>query len=325
MLRNVSRTGRLTATVALGTTLALTLAACNRDSGGTDGEGGDGGAADGASVTLSLSTLNNPFFVDVRDGAQSAADELGIELEVVDAQNDSTAEANQVANSVTGGAEGLIINPVDSDAAGAGIGPAVQADLPVVAVDRAVNGAEVDSLVSSDNVAGGKQAADALAAAIGEKGEVIVLQGVAGTSASRDRGEGFAEGIAAYPDIEVVATQTANFDRAEALDVATNLLQSHPDAVGVFAENDEMALGAVQALGDRAGDDVAVVGFDGTDDALAAVQEGTMVATIAQQPVELGKQAVEVMSQVLAGESVDAEIPVPVETVTSDNVADFVK
>lgn len=324
MLSRHGRTGRLTGTVAIGAALALTLTACNRDTGGSGGEGGDGAEA-GASVTLSLSTLNNPFFVDVRDGAQAAADELGIELEVVDAQNDSAAESNQVANSVTGGAEGLIINPVDSDAAGASVGPAVQADLPVVAVDRAVNGAEVDSLVSSDNVAGGRQAADALAAAIGEKGKVIVLQGVAGTSASRERGKGFAEGIAEYPDIEVVATQTANFDRAEALDVATNLLQSHPDAVGIFAENDEMALGAVQALGDRAGDDVSVVGFDGTDDGLAAVQEGTMAATIAQQPDELGRQAVEAMSTILDGGTVDAEIPVPVETVTADNVADFVQ
>ncbi|WP_344007628.1 substrate-binding domain-containing protein, partial [Isoptericola halotolerans] len=168
-------------------------------------------------------------------------------------------------------------------------------------------------------------AAEALAAAIGEEGTVIVLQGVAGTSASRDRGQGFADGIAEFGDIEVVATQTANFDRAQALDVATNLLQSHPDTVGIFAENDEMALGALQALGDRAGDDVMVVGFDGTDDGLAAVEAGTLVATIAQQPTELGRQAVEVMSRVLAGEAVDAEIPVPVQTVTTENVGDFLQ
>lgn len=316
-------TGRLTTAIALSATLALTLTACNRDAGDNGGEAtGDGGAS-GASITLSLSTLNNPFFVDVRDGAQAAADELGIDLEVVDAQNDSTTEANQIANSVTGGADGLIVNPVDSDAAGAAVGPAVTAGLPIVAVDRAVNGAEVDSLVSSDNVAGGKQAAQALAAAIGEKGKVVVLQGVAGTSASRDRGQGFAEGIAEFPGIEVVATQTANFDRAQALDVATNLLQSHTDAVGIFAENDEMALGAVQALGDRAGKDVFVVGFDGTDGGLDAVADGTMVATIAQQPAELGREAVGVMARILAGEQVEKEVPVPVTTVTSDNVADF--
>ena len=310
-----SNTQKVVMSVVTSLALATTLTACNR--------GGD--AASGQQVTLSLSTLSNPFFVDVRDGAQDAADELGLTLDVVDAQDDSATQADQVANAITGGAAGVIINAVDSDAAGAAVAPALSDDLPVIGVDRAVNGADITSLVSSDNVAGGKQAADALAAAIGEKGKVIVLQGVAGTSASRDRGQGFAEGIAAYPDIEVVATQTANFERAEGLDVATNLLQSNPDAVGIFAENDEMALGAIQALGDRAGSDVFVVGFDGTDDGLAAVEAGTLAATIAQQPTELGKQAVQLMKQVLDGEQVAKNAPVPVQTVTEDNVTDFLQ
>jgi ribose transport system substrate-binding protein len=304
---------RTTAALALGLGVALAATGCNR------GEE----AASGGNVTLAVSTLNNPFFVDLRDGAQAAADAEGITLDVVDAQNDSATQSNQLANASTGGTDGVIINPVDSDAAAAGVAPLVESNVPVVAVDRAVNGAEVASLVSSDNVAGGKQAADELAKAMGEKGKVIVLQGVAGTSASRDRGAGFEEGIKAYPDIEVVAKQTANFDRAQALDVATNLLQANSDVTGIFAENDEMALGAVQALGDRAGKDVFVVGFDGTEDALAAIEDGTMAASIAQQPSELGKRAVELMAQLLAGETVESNVPVPVTTVTKENVADF--
>jgi ribose transport system substrate-binding protein len=152
-----------------------------------------------------------------------------------------------------------------------------------------------------------------------------VLQGVAGTSASRDRGQGFEEGIAEFPDIEVVAMQPANFDRAEGLDVATNLLQSNPDVVGIFAENDEMALGALQALGDRAGADVFVVGFDGTDDGLAAIEEGTLHGTIAQQPAELGRVGVEQALAIINGEDVDAEQSVEVVTVTADNVGDFLQ
>ena len=120
-------------------------------------------------------------------------------------------------------ADAVILNAVDSDAAGPAAKALNEADVPIVAVDRAVNGADVASFVASDNVAGGEQAAKALAEAIGEKGEVIVLQGVAGTSASRDRGEGFTKGISAYPDITVVAQQTANFDRATALDVTIHL------------------------------------------------------------------------------------------------------
>ncbi|MHA7263129.1 substrate-binding domain-containing protein [Arthrobacter sp. TMN-37] len=296
--------------------LVLGVAACNRG-------GGDDAASGGDSVTLAVSTLNNPFFVELRDGAQTAADEAGINLDVIDAQNDSATQTNQLATASSSGTDGVIINPVDSDAAAASVAPLVESGTPIVAVDRTVNGAEIQSLVSSDNVAGGKQAADELARAMGEKGKVIVLQGVAGTSASRDRGAGFTEGLKAYPDIEVVAQQTANFDRAEALNVATNLLQSNPDVTGIFAENDEMALGAIQALGDRAGSEVSVVGFDGTEEGLVAIQEGTLTATIAQQPAELGKRSVEVLVQVLNDESVDATVPVPVTTVNEENVGEF--
>ncbi|GAB3550761.1 D-ribose ABC transporter substrate-binding protein [Arthrobacter tumbae] len=306
---------RKAAVLTMSLALAFSATACNR--------GGEEGTEGSASATLALSTLNNPFFVELRDGAEAAAEEAGIELEVVDAQNDSATQTNQLATAATSGTDGVIINPVDSDAAAAAVAPLIDGDIPVVAVDRAVNGAEVESLVSSDNVAGGKQAADELAKAMGEEGQVIVLQGVAGTSASRDRGAGFEEGIAAYPNIEVVAMQTANFDRAEALNVATNLLQANPDVTGIFAENDEMALGAIQALGDRAGSEVTVVGFDGTEDGLAAIEAGTMTATIAQQPAELGKRSVEVLQQVLAGETVEATIPVPVTTVNSENVGEF--
>jgi ribose transport system substrate-binding protein len=306
---------RSTAVLALGLTVALGATGCNRGEEGASGE----------KVTLAVSTLNNPFFVDLRDGATEAAEAAGMTLEVVDAQNDSATQTNQLATAATSGVQGVIINPVDSDSAAAAVSPLLENDVPVIAVDRAVNGAEIASLVSSDNVAGGKQAADELAKAMGEKGKVIVLQGVAGTSASRDRGAGFEEGIKAYPDIEVVAKQTANFDRAQALDVATNLLQANSDVTGIFAENDEMALGAIQALGDRAGTDVKVVGFDGTEDALAAIQAGTMTATIAQQPSELGKRSVELMAQLLAGETVESNVPVPVTTVNEENVEEFIQ
>ncbi|WP_185972544.1 substrate-binding domain-containing protein [Georgenia yuyongxinii] len=308
---------------ALAAAAALTLAACGgQDSNNPTGDEAttSGGAASGATIGLALSTLNNPFFVSLRDGAQAAADEAGVELTVTDARDDATQQADQVANFLTQQLDAVVINPVDSDAAGPIVSPLVSGNVPVVAVDRAVNGAEVNAFVASDNVEGGKLAADALAAAIGEKGQIIVLQGVAGTSASRERGQGFTEGIGAYPDIEVVATQPADFDRAQGLDVATNLMQANPDVVGIFAENDEMALGAIQALGDRAGKDVFVVGFDGTDDAQTAIKAGTMQASIAQQPEELGKSAVETALKLINGEDVEATISVPVVVLTKDKL-----
>src|SRR5699024_5279470 len=223
---------RTSAAVTVGLALVLGTAACNR------GES----AAEGGSATLAVSTLNNPFFVDLRDGAQAEAEAQGIELSVADAQNDSATQANQLATAATNGSAGVIINAVDTETAEAGLAPVVEAGLPIVAVDRAVGDTKVASFVASDNVAGGEQGAKALAEALGGKGKIIVLEGVPGASATNERGEGFDKGLAGYADIDVVSSQTANFDRAEALDVVTNLVQSNPDAVGVLAMNDEMAL-----------------------------------------------------------------------------------
>ncbi|MCL3861597.1 substrate-binding domain-containing protein [Actinotalea sp. K2] len=307
---------------ALTLAAALALTACSADDADSPETGDTGGTetTGDVSIGLALSTLNNPFFVSLRDGAQAAADEAGVELVVTDARDDATQQADQVQNFLTQQLDAVLINPVDSDAAGPIVAPLVTGDVPVVAVDRGVNGAEVDAFVASDNVLGGTLAADALAEAIGEEGQVIVLQGVAGTSASRERGQGFTEGISAYPGIEVVAMQPADFDRAQGLDVATNLLQANPDVVGIFAENDEMALGAVQALGARAGQDVFVVGFDGTDDGMTAIEAGTMHASVAQQPEELGRAAVEAALALIAGDDVEETVSVEVVAVTRDSM-----
>jgi len=306
---------RMTALVAVAALIVAGTAGCAR---GADASGNP-------KVVLAVSTLNNPFFVELRDGAQAAADEAGLDLFIVDAQNDSATQADQLSTALSGGTQAVILNPVDSDAASSSVGALNGANIPVIAVDRTVNDAALTSMVASDNVAGGTQAADELAKSMGESGSIIVLQGVSGTSASRERGEGFDAGIKAYPNITVIAKQTANFDRAEALDVTTNLLQAHSDVAGVFAENDEMALGAIQALGSRAGTDVKVVGFDGTADGLAAIEEGTLVATIAQQPAKLGQLAIELAARIIAGETVEQTVPVAVVSVTTDNVNDFAR
>ncbi|MEU4027546.1 ABC transporter permease/substrate-binding protein [Streptomyces anulatus] len=274
-------------------------------------------------VGMSLSTLNNPFFVQMKEGAQAEAEKAGIDLTVTDAQNDASQQANQLQNFTSSGVSSIIVNPVDSDAVGPGVRSANKADIPVIAADRGVNKADTATLVASDNVAGGKLAADALADKLGGKGSIVILQGTAGTSASRERGAGFAEGLKAYPDIKVVAKQPADFDRTKGLDVMTNLIQSHPGVTGVFAENDEMALGAAKALGGKAGKSVQVVGFDGTPDGLKAVEAGTLYASVAQQPAELGKIAVQNAVKAAKDEKVESTVKVPVKVVTRENVADF--
>lgn len=308
----IKKTFRAALAIVCAGTLMAGTAAC----GSTSSSGGD-------KVALLVSTLNNPFFVDLRDGAQAAAKDLGVDLVVSDAQNDSSTQQNQAQNAQSQGAKAVIINPVDSDAASPAVAPLLSSNLPVISVDRSVTGEDVTSHIASDNVAGGAQAADELAKAVGEKGKVIILQGTPGAASTRDRGDGFKKEIKKYSGIEVVAEQTANFDRAEALDVTTNLMQSNPDVVGIYAENDEMALGAIQSLGSKAGTDVKIFGFDGTEDGLKAVSDGTMVGTIAQQPKELGKKAVEAAVKAIKGESVEKTESIEVKTVTKENVADF--
>ncbi|MFJ2195126.1 substrate-binding domain-containing protein [Streptomyces violaceusniger] len=277
--------------------------------------GSSGGAS--TKVGLSVSTLNNPFFVQLKAGAQEEAKRAGVSLTVTDAQNDASQQANQIQNFTSQNMKSIIINPVDSDAAGPSVRAADKAGIPVLAADRGVNKAEIATLVASDNITGGKLAAKTLAERLGKKGTILVLQGTPGTSASRERGKGFAEGLKAYPDIKVVGKQTADFDRAKGLDVTTNLLQGHPGIDGIFAENDEMALGAVKALGSKAGKSVDVVGFDGTPDGLKAVENGSLAATVAQQPKELGRMVVRNAVKAAKGQKIDGTVKVPVKVVTA--------
>lgn len=270
------------------------------------------------SVGIAVSTLNNPFFVDLVQGAQDKADELGINLQVADAGDDSAKQASDIEDLVSSGIQVLIVNPCDSDAVAPAVESAIEAGVQVIAVDRVVNGVEVACSIASDNVLGAQLAADYLVSLVGEGAVCAELQGVLGASATVDRGTGFHN--VADTKLNVVASQTANFNREEGLSVMEDMLQANPEIACVFAHNDEMALGALEALD---GKDVKIAGFDATADALAAVQAGTMAATVAQQPALMGATAVEKALALVNGEAVDASVPVEVALVTAENVADF--
>ncbi|WP_329788429.1 substrate-binding domain-containing protein [Lentzea sp. DG1S-22] len=300
--------------------IALTLGAAALLATGCSGTGASGGSD--ITIGLAVSTLNNPFFVELQRGAQEMADQLGAKLTVVDAQNDATNQVNQVQTLVTQGVKAIILNPVDSKQAAPAAKAAETANIPLISVDRAVEGGKVAAEVASNNVSGGSLAAIELGRAT--SGEVAHLKGISGASASRDRGQGFEQGLNSG-SIKVVATAVADFDRAKGLNETTNLLQGHPGIKGIFAENDEMALGAIKALGARAGKDVMVVGFDGTPDGLKAVQDGTLTATIAQQPELLGSKAVEQAVRAAKNEPVQQVVDVEVKVITKQNVAEFIK
>lgn len=281
-----------------------------KESSSDSGDGEDGNAGSGA-IGLAVSTLNNPFFVTLSEGAKDAAKETDAQLIVVDAGDDAAKQTSDIEDLISRNISVLIVNPVDSDAVAPAVKDAVAKGIKVVSVDRVVNGVDVDCAIASDNVAGAEAATEYLVSLTGEDAKTAELQGVSGASATIDRGEGFHN--VADEKLDVVSSQTANFNRSEGMTVMENMLQANPDIQGVFAHNDEMALGAVEAIGNK---EIYVVGFDATDDALTAVAEGRMAATVAQKPDLMGATAVETALKLMAGESVEKEIPVEVELIT---------
>lgn len=271
-------------------------------------------ASSKGSIGLSVSTQNNPFFVTLVEGAEEQAKALDLDLIVVDAGDDVVKQINDIDDLVSKNVKVIIVNPVDSDAVAPAVRLAKAAGIKVIAVDRAVNGESVSCQIASDNVMGARLGGEYMVKLIGDGAKVAELEGVLGASATIDRGEGFHQAANAA-NFDIVARQTANFNRAEGLNVTENILQAHPDIVGIFAHNDEMALGAAKAVA-SSGKDIVIVGFDATDDGLAAVKDGSMAGTVAQQPGLMGKQAVDVALDLINGKTVPASLPVEVALIT---------
>ena len=300
---------KILALMVIGTML-VTMGGCNAIT--IDGEENVREGSSGNVIGFSVSTLNNPFFVTLTEGAKKASSEKNVELVVVDAGDDAAKQTSDIEDLVSRNVGVLIVNPVDSDAVAPAVKSAMSQGIKVIAVDRGVNGVDVDCQIASDNVAGARMATEYLMELVGEGAKVAELQGVPGASATIDRGEGFHQ--VADKSLQVAASQTANFNRAEGMTVMENILQSDGAIKGVFAHNDEMALGAVEAVA-ASGKDIKIVGFDATDDAQKAVKDGKMAATVAQKPDKMGETAIETAVKIMAGETVDKSIPVEVELI----------
>jgi ribose transport system substrate-binding protein len=307
------------------TRIIAALAACLMGLSACSNQGPDTGAGAAAStaaapgpvtVGLSISTMNNPFFVALREGAEAEAKALGINLITVDAQNDPAKQIAGVEDLIQKKVPVILLNPTDSDAVANVVKEATAAGIKVISLDRAVNGAAVSSHIASDNAVGGRMAGEFLLQKLGDKGHLVELEGIPGSSAARERGEGFAAAIAGKPDVKLVAEQPANFDRAQGLSVMENILQGTKDIQGVFAQNDEMALGAERAIEEAGLKNVAIVGFDATPDAVAAVKAGKLAATVQQKPELIGKMGVDTAKQLIDGKPVEPNIPVPLALVT---------
>jgi ribose transport system substrate-binding protein len=281
-------------------------------------------------VALVLKTLNHPFFVDMRRGAQEAADRLGVTLQVQAAEREIDVEKQMqiVENLIQTGIQALCITPSGSREIVSALVKARDARVPIVVVDTRLDRAAADAagvhtatFVGSDNYAGGKLAGEYLVKASGGRARVAILEGIPGHETADSRLRGFKDAVASSPGISIVASQPANWERDLGFNVFQNMLQAHADIDHVFAASDLMALGAVEAIAaaGRTGR-IRVVGFDALDDAKKAIAAGTMAASIAQFPSEMGRIAVESAVKVLRGETVPPDIGVRLELVTKDNV-----
>lgn len=276
-------------------------------------------------IGLSMNTQTNPFFVDVKDGVQKAADENGITLYITDAQDDPTTQMKDIENLITKKPDAIIIDTCDSDAIVSSVEACNEAGIPVFTMDRQSNGGEVISHIGYDAIKSGKIAGQYLVDTLGGKGKIVEIQGIMGTNVAQNRSAGFNEIIAANPGMEIVSTQVADFDRAKAMSVMENILQANPKIDGLYAANDEMLLGALEAI-DAAGrlDEITMIGCDAIDDTLEAIKSGKVEATIAEPPFFLGKAILNTAFDYLEDKTVEKSITLDNSLVTKDNVATLV-
>jgi ribose transport system substrate-binding protein len=292
---------------------------------------GDTGSAGGdvKSVALVLKTLNHPFFVDMRRGAQDAADKLGVRLQVQAAEREIDVEKQMqiVENLIQTGIGALAITPSGSREIVSALVKARDAKVPIIVVDTRVDakaaadaGVTTETFVGSDNYEGGRLAGNYVVKVSGGKARVGILEGIPGHETGDSRLRGFRDAVQGTPGIAIVASQPANWERDQGFNVFQNMLQAHPDIDAVFAASDLMALGAIEAIA-AAGKTgkIRVVGFDALDDAKKAIAAGTMEASVAQFPYEMGRVAVESAVKAMRGERLPPDINVKLELVTKEN------
>lgn len=275
---------------------------------------------DSFKIGYSINTLNNPFFVQVKEAAEKAANEAGVDLSIINANSDLSTQMNGIEDLIQQQIDVLIIDPVDSEGSVPSVIAANEAGIPVITTGRRIEGGEVATHLGYDEVKNGETAGNYLAELIKEEGKVIELQGTTGTDVARQRSEGFQQAMNNYPNIEIVASQSADFDRAEALTVVESILQSNPDVIGLYAANDEMGLGALQAIESANIADFFIVSNDGTEEALQSVANGGLAGTMAISPDEYGLKTIETAVEIAAGKSAPEFIELPSNLINVDNV-----
>ena len=287
-------------------------------------EPGAQGSSGGTTIGFTNLDSSYPFFAQIEAGLREAAAEAGIDLVAMDALNSTFMQSAQIDDFVADGVDAIIVVPVDAVAIVPAVMAAGQAGIPVLAVDRTANSQAVTSVIASDNVAGARTAGEVLFGAMGGSGKVVEIMGDLAVSTARQRSEGFQEALDAAPGITRSARGSAFWETAEAAAITTRALGRDSDIGGVFAAAGDMLEGAVWAV-DAAGmtGQVKVVGFDTSLPILAAVRDGRIAATIAQQPRLMGRIALETAIAAAIGEPVAPFVPTDTILVTAETIDAF--
>jgi ABC-type sugar transport system substrate-binding protein len=277
-------------------------------------------------IAIVVSTLNNPWFVFLAERAQAKASELGYESKVFDSQNNTAQETDHFENALASGYDAILFNPTDADGSIVNVKNATAAGVPVFCMDREVNANNVaTSQILSDSYSGCVSIAKYFVETLNKKGKYVEILGMVGDNNTWNRSKGFHSVVDHYPELKMVAQQSADFDRNKAMEVLESILQAQPDIDAVFCGNDAMAMGAYQALvAAGKADKVKVFGFDGAEDVITSIQQGKIMATGMQFPEVMAETAANFADAYFKGKKdFPKKMPVAVELVRKDNIANY--
>lgn len=302
--------------------VVVCFSACQRGDQQSDGR---------PTVALILKTLNNPFFIDMQKAAEETAKKLNVNLIVQAAEREVDVEKQMqiIENLIQRQVDVICVTPSGSKEIVPAIVKANRANIPVIVVDTQVDAeallqssAEITTFIGSDNVEGGRIAGEYIIERLAGQGKVAVLEGIPGHETGDARLTGFYQAVKNAPGIEVVASQTANWERGQGFNVFQNILQSHPGIEALFACNDMMALGAIEAIAASGNTGrIVVVGFDAVDDARTSILKGEMAGSIAQYPSEMGRLAVELALDIINGKVLSGFNGTRIDLITKENMA----
>jgi ribose transport system substrate-binding protein len=277
-------------------------------------------------IAVVVSTLNNPWFVFLAETAAAKAKELGYEARIFDSQNNTALESDHFENIIVSGFSVILFNPTDANGSVANVLKAKAAGVPVFCMDREINSADAaTSQILSDSYSGAVAIGKYFTRQLNKKGNYVELLGLVGDNNTWARSKGFHSVVDNYPNLKMVAQQSADFDRNKALEVMESILQANPNIDAVFCGNDAMAMGAFQALVSSGNKDkVKVFGFDGAEDVITSISENKVAATGMQFPKVMAETAAQFADEYIKGKrAFPKKIPVAVELVTARNIADY--